>query len=270
MIETIYIVRHAFRSNWDVNSQTGVYTANTRTPTGIPTDPALAAHGVAQAVELAEYLCSIEPPVHRIYSSPFYRCLQTLKPTTERLFKEGRGGRKIRIDRGVGEFFGRADFEHPAPPSVEILNEHFRDLDQNYVSVHIPPANGEWLSELHQRVTMALTKIVTDLDDDPEQPKTLLICTHAATMIAAGRALTGKIPADLNEDDFQCYTASLSKYVRRDPELEKGVAGNWDCVLNSETGYLSGGAERGWKFNGEESFVAFPEDTQREGESPKL
>ncbi|KAL5387064.1 hypothetical protein DPSP01_003676 [Paraphaeosphaeria sporulosa] len=270
MIETIYIVRHAFRSNWDVNPQTGVYTANTRTPTGIPTDPALAAHGVAQAAELAEYLCAIEPPVDRIYSSPFYRCLQTLKPTTERLFKEGSGGRKIRIDRGVGEFFGRADFEHPAPPSIEILNKHFRDLDQDYVSVHIPPANGEWLSELHQRVTRALTKIVTDLDHDPEQPKTLLICTHAATMIAAGRALTGKIPADLNEDDFQCYTASLSKYVRRGFELEKGVAGNWDCVLNSETGYLSGGAERGWKFNGEESFVGFPEDAQREGESPKL
>lgn len=64
--------------------------------------------------------------------------------------------------------------------------------------------------------------------------------------IAAGRALTGKIPADLNEDDFQCYTASLSKYVRRGLDPEKGVAGNWDCVLNSETSYLSGGAERGW------------------------
>jgi hypothetical protein len=64
--------------------------------------------------------------------------------------------------------------------------------------------------------------------------------------IAAGRALTGKIPDDLNEDDFQCYTASLSKYVRKSFEPEKGVAGNWDCVINSETSYLSGGAERGW------------------------
>lgn len=173
------------------------------------------------------------------------------------------------------------------------MNNHFQDLDQDYVSIHIPSANGEWLRELHQRVTKALTKIVTDLDDDPEQPRTLLICTHAATMvspwiqilliyctrlgccwgkrssllartcaspnvkdplltsipisqIAAGRALTGKIPADLNEDDFQCYTASFSKYVRRSFEPEKGVAGNWDCVINSDTSYLSGGAERGW------------------------
>lgn len=64
--------------------------------------------------------------------------------------------------------------------------------------------------------------------------------------IAAGRALTGETPDDLNKDDFQCFTASLSKYVRRDTGLEKAVVGNWDCVLNSETGYLSRGAERGW------------------------
>lgn len=73
-----------------------------RTPTGIPTDPPLAAKGVEQSKELAEYLCSLEPPIDRIYSSPFYRCLQTLKPTAERLFKEGKAGGKIRIDRGIG------------------------------------------------------------------------------------------------------------------------------------------------------------------------
>lgn len=82
------------------------------------------------------------------------------------------------------EYFGRAHFEHPAPPSLEVLNTHFRDLDHSYVSVHIPPAKGEWLRELHERVARALTSIVTDLDNDPGQPKTLLICTHAATMVS--------------------------------------------------------------------------------------
>lgn len=86
------------------------------------------------------------------------------------------------------EFFGRAHFEHPAPPSLDILNKHFQDLDQDYTSVHIPYANGEWLKELHERVTKALTRIVTDLDNDAEQPRTLLICTHAATMVST-RAL---------------------------------------------------------------------------------
>jgi transcription factor C subunit 7 len=73
-----------------------------KTPTGIPTDPPLTSKGVEQSKELAEYLCNIEPPIERIYSSPFYRCLQTLKPTTDRLFRDGRVKGKIRIDRGVG------------------------------------------------------------------------------------------------------------------------------------------------------------------------
>jgi transcription factor C subunit 7 len=73
-----------------------------KTPTGIPTDPPLTSKGVEQSRELAEYLCSIVPPVDRVYSSPFYRCLQTLKPTTDRLFREGSAKGKIRIDRGVG------------------------------------------------------------------------------------------------------------------------------------------------------------------------
>jgi broad specificity phosphatase PhoE len=73
-----------------------------KTPTGIPTDPPLTSKGVEQSKELAEYLCNIEPPVERVYSSPFYRCLQTLKPTTDRLFREGNAQGKIRIDRGVG------------------------------------------------------------------------------------------------------------------------------------------------------------------------
>ncbi|KAF2645961.1 phosphoglycerate mutase-like protein [Massarina eburnea CBS 473.64] len=248
MIEVIYITRHAFRVNWVLNPQTGEYTASTRTPTGIPTDPPLAAHGVEQAKELASHLCQLVPQVDRVYSSPFYRCLQTLKPTTEQLFKEGRGGGKIRIDRGIGEFFGRASFTHPEPPTLTLLNPHFTSLDQDYQSIHIPASKGELIVELHQRVNRAISRIITELDNDPAQPKAVLICTHAATMIALGRVLTGDMPQDPDEDDFQCYTASLSKFVRKTKNVEdgNGIIGNWDCALNSDTSYLSGGAERGW------------------------
>lgn len=86
-----------------MDPQTGTYSAGLfRTPTGIPTDPPLTSKGVEQSKELAEYLCKIEPPIDRVYSSPFYRCLQTLKPTTDRLRAEGRIKEKIRIDRGIG------------------------------------------------------------------------------------------------------------------------------------------------------------------------
>jgi transcription factor C subunit 7 len=122
----------------------------------------------------------------------------------------------------------------------------FDNLDHDYASVHIPASKGEMIMELHERVGKALDHIITILDNEPEQPKTVLICTHAATMIAAGRALTGRMPDDPDEDDFKCFTAGLSKYVRRSTDPDRGVAGNWECELNSETSYLSGGAERGW------------------------
>lgn len=144
------------------------------------------------------------------------------------------------------EFFGRAHFEHPTPPSLELLTPHFQNLDSDYVSVHMAGPNGESIVELHQRVRNALEHIITTLDNDPEQPRSVLLCTHAATMIAAGRVLTGQMPENPDEDDFKCYTAGLSRFCRRSTDLKKGVAGNWECELNSETSYLSGGAERGW------------------------
>lgn len=144
------------------------------------------------------------------------------------------------------EFFGRAHFEHPTPPTLTHLAPHFQNLDPDYVSLHVPGSNGESIVELHHRVRKALEHIITTLDNEPEQPKTVLLCTHAATMIAAGRVLTGRMPDNPDDDDFQCYTAGLSKFVRRSTDPNKGVPGNWKCELNSETSYLSGGAERGW------------------------
>ena len=82
---------------------TGRYTAVfVKSPTGIPIDPPLTSKGVQQSHELAEYLSSIDPPVDVVYSSPFYRCLQTLKPFTDRHFEGGKPNGKIRIDRGIG------------------------------------------------------------------------------------------------------------------------------------------------------------------------
>jgi transcription factor C subunit 7 len=40
---------------------------------------------VEQAKELAEHAVTLDPPVERIYSSPFYRCLETINPLAEKL-----------------------------------------------------------------------------------------------------------------------------------------------------------------------------------------
>jgi len=104
VLETIYVVRHGYRSNWVVDPSTGEYYANIPSPTGIASDPALASYGVEQAKQLAGKIVTLDPPIDVVYSSPFYRCLQTLKPTMEKLKEEGRlKGEmgKVRVDNGI-------------------------------------------------------------------------------------------------------------------------------------------------------------------------
>jgi transcription factor C subunit 7 len=74
------------------------------TPTGISTDPPLTAHGVRQSRELALELTRLDPPaVDLVYCSPYYRCLQTLLPTAERVRAErGDGAWQIKPEPGLG------------------------------------------------------------------------------------------------------------------------------------------------------------------------
>jgi transcription factor C subunit 7 len=277
--------------NWNLNPTTGSYTSNSPTPTGIPADPVLTAHGVKQSQELAEKLSSIQPPVDVIYSSPYYRCLQTITPAAKKLFAQDKAGGKIRVENGFrfvhihnymllsfprltpprkSEFYGNAHFAHPSPaPLSELAEDHFPDLlDQSYAPTLVPDVYGETILNLHDRLAYVIHRVITECDAQPDGPKTLLICTHAACMIAMGRILTGKMPNDPATDDFQCYTASLSVYKRRQNVREPtvvgtwdmtqprevpkvqwrdiGVSGGWECLVNSDCSYLSGGEERGW------------------------
>jgi len=284
VLETIYVTRHGFRSNWVVDPVTGTYTSNLPTPTGIASDPALAAHGVNQSKELAEHISKLDPPVDVIYSSPFYRCLQTLAPTVSRLNSDRSDDKKLRVhvENGVGEFYGLARFDHPSPATLDVLHTHFPGgLAEAYMPVIRPSVNGESLTSLHDRIAYALYHVIQKLDQDPAGPKTLLICTHAASMICIGRALTGRMPEDPSEEDFKCFTCSLSKFTRRNiPEAPvekehiwtldepenipfvdwrgKGVKGGWDCEVNGDCSFLEKGEERGWAFSTDESFLRDP------------
>jgi len=264
-----------FRSNWVVEKDTGIYHSNIPSPTGIPSDPALAGYGALQAQELAEKLVTLDPPIERFYSSPFYRCIQTLYPTLEKLAErngEGVEGRELKIygDNGLGEWFGTARFDHPSPASPQVLHKLLPRYELEYKPTIIPDTKGETISDLHDRTAYALHRIVEDCDR--QGVRAIVICTHAATMYAVGRALTGRMPGDVSEEDFHTYTCGLSKFVRRGsstaqhegreevqmwkgigspiPKVQwrggRGVAGRWECELNGDCSFLSGGEERGW------------------------
>lgn len=190
--------------------------------------------------------------------------------------------------RAYREWYSLAPFPHPHPASPTILHALVPSYSLTYVPSLIPsystsssPPNpnatslgGESPSQLHTRVATALSRVISNADAESGAAEVaILVCTHAATMIAAGRVLTGVMPRDINEPDFRAFTCGLSKFVRR-PRRErggedesalntseragegmlpdaawmngKGVAGGWECLLNSDCTHLPGGEERGW------------------------
>ncbi|KAF7948761.1 hypothetical protein EAE96_007953 [Botrytis aclada] len=280
-LTTIYVTRHGFRSNWIVDLATGTYTANIPTPTGIPSDPALAGYGEAQAAELGLHLSTLSPPIERIYSSPFYRCIQTISPLIPHLSSRTSDPAtlKIRGENGLGEWYGTARFDHPSPATPELLHSLFPTYDKEYVPKIRPSVNGESIETLHDRTAYALHRVIEDADR--EGVKAIVICTHAATLIAIGRCLTGRMPEDVGEEDFRPFTCGLSVFERKEsgdeagkdvdmwkgPEEEipevgwrngNGVGGGWEITKNGDCSFLSGGEERGWRFSGDESFSTTP------------
>lgn len=275
-VKEIILLRHGHRIAWSLDPTTGKYTSNHPFPTKLPADPPLASHGVDQAEETGvhlskELLTLAKEDRLRIYSSLFYRCLQTLKPTVTRLQQQV-PDLKVRGERGFGEWFGRAWFEQPLPAEPSWLKQKFFPfLDDKYESKIVPERHGEHIMEIHHRIAKAFSSVVKDIDHEYEklgrgnEDVTLLICGHAAQIICSGRVLTGEIPEDLDEEDFMCYTCGISRFVRRKVDNEqdemdwqrKGVVGGWDCTANSWCGHLRDGEERGWHFHGDESFDSY-------------
>lgn len=197
------------------------------------------------------------------------------------------------------EWFGATDFfDHPAHPATEEMAKHFPTLlseaSVNQKPLLIPSTRGETITQLHDRVATALEGIIADVDVEiaaleetlpveQRTSKSVLICAHAAPLIAMGRVLTGRMPDDSSEEDFNVFTAGLSTFRRRgegerasgsaaassDQETVsesrlangttlirssgsvprwrgRGVGSGWDCIGNGDCSFLSGGAERGW------------------------
>jgi transcription factor C subunit 7 len=233
-------------------------------------------------------LLAADPPIERVYSSLYYRCLQTVEPFVRKAQDAGPSTAAetrpliIRGETGLGEWYGSADFEHPVPASLETLDPLFPGLlDLDYGPAVTPNRRGEGIEELHDRVAVAVEALIAQCDRDGV--RAILLCSHAAVIIALGRVLTGKMPGSLDVEDFKCFTCGLSTYRRRqrsrtetkvglpgkptdahnvdhgkdgqvlDWRGGRGVADGWDCELNSDCSHLSLGEERGWSV-----FLGFP------------
>jgi transcription factor C subunit 7 len=285
-VTQILLLRHGDRQPWSLNPATGEYSSREPFPTGLPADPPLAPGGVSQSEETAKHLSSYlkehaDQGRLRIYSSLFYRCLETLRPSVVALRDTvgdssiGLNNLQVRGETGIGEWFGRAWFIQPRPGDAAQLRKFFPWVDENYKPKSTPADKGEKIHELHDRVAKALALVTEDVDNEfaaagkGDQEVTLLFCSHAAAIIASGRALTGNVPTDYDEIDFKCFTSGISRFVRKkvpaageayfndDWRNSGGVAGGWDCELNSDTSHLSGGPQNGWHFQGDQAFDSY-------------
>lgn len=264
-----------------MDAETGTYSTTIPSPTGIPSDPALAGYGVDQSHELAAHLKTLSPPIERIYSSPFYRCIQTIAPTVASLNKVHSSEDKrvqVRLENGVGEWYGTARFDHPSPAATSLLSSLFPEnlIDESYSPTIVPATNGESIRSLHDRCAYALHRLIEQ--SDAEGVEAICICTHAASLIAIGRALVGRMPDSIEEEDFRPFTCGLSVFTRKSSTSQQknveqwqgegneipetgwrggnGVGGGWNLDVSGDCSFLSGGEERGWRFSGNESFLS--------------
>ena len=211
---------------------------------------------------------TLDPAIQRFYSSPFYRCIQTILPTVEALSHgvSDPETKKIRAENGLGEWYGLARFDHPSPAEPSLLKKLFPRFDEGHKVVIKPSTNGESIDNLHNRVAYTLHRIIEQCDK--EGVKAIAICTHGATLIAIGRALVGRMPEDITEQDFNPFTCGLTTFVRKSkenmetgvkqwkgPESEIpavkwrdgiGVGGGWTMTVDGDCSFLADGEERGW------------------------
>lgn len=164
----------------------------------------------------------VDPPIEAVYSSPYYRCLQTITPfvelkqqsqNTSGTCDTSAAASTIYPEYGLCEWFGAAPFDHPVPAPPELLKTMFPAYDSKYVSALTPSRKGEAVDELYGRVDRAMQAIIDRCD--AEGRRAVVICTHAAVVIALGRVLTKNIPENVETEDFQAFTCGLSVYRRQ-------------------------------------------------------
>jgi len=239
-LETIYIVRHGFRVNW--------ITTNWKSVTGLSRDPPLAAFGEEQAREVASYFMSL-PEDQRptaIFSSPYYRCLQTSKPTAVAL------GIPIYAEHGLSEWYSPAEPGtglHPRPSSASALQAYFPEIDDSWSSVWYPSRKGETVPALHDRLAGFLGVFVPEVHRRfAGVHKRILVLSHAATVLALAHELVGD-----RELSFRAACCSLTVVDRKDAGAE--AAGDraarrtdWTARLLGDGGHLKEGPQRAWGF----------------------
>lgn len=256
VVRTVYIARHGYRANWIIGAEVPP------PPTGIAGDVQLAQHGIKQAHELGRFLLTLDDQPEMIFSSPFYRCLETSTPIAELLEVP------VYIERGFSEWYRPDRPVIPVPADNELLSKYFHDTVRlEWHSQPAPNEKGETEEELYKRCHDALNNFIKQVEKKFPSVETIMIVTHGATKIALGLNLLQKPDCRCTIDDtheyLRCGSCSLDKFElpsnakeTSNPEEDIDVLEeteplkrNWMCTLNGHTEFLSRGEEMNWGFH---------------------
>ncbi|AMD19700.1 HCL451Wp [Eremothecium sinecaudum] len=241
-VKTIYIVRHGYRSNW-------LPEPYPQPPTGVNSDFPLAEHGLEQAKELAHYILSIGTQPEVLFSSPFFRCLQTSEPIADVLELP------IYLERGIGEWYKPDREVIPEPASFEVLHNFFPGkLKDDWESTVIPSNSGETEEDIFERCKAFWPSFVSRVEERFPNVEHIMLVTHAATKIALGMNLLGftNVRDSIDEDGtiIRSGACSLDKYelLGDDPDIpfDRRL---WKMTMNGNTEFLSQGEEMCWDFS---------------------
>jgi transcription factor C subunit 7 len=170
-----------------------------------------------------------------IYSSPWYRCVQTSNEIAKKLHLP------IEIEPGIAEFFltvTPGTGLHPFP-DLNTLNQLFPAVAGKHKPLVFPSRAGETTEELFDRIGTTMDRLLEELDGRDDAPQTILLVGHAATVVPIGRCLVGDA-----ELEIRTGCCSMSKYVREGD----GRLGSWTCEYSGRSDYLENGEERHWAF----------------------
>lgn len=211
----------------------------------------LAEHGIKQAKELAHYIASIDNQPELLFSSPFFRCLQTSQPIADML------DLPIYLEKGIGEWYKPDREIIPEPASFEILSNFFLGkLQQDWHSDIIPSNKGETEEEIFLRCKKFWPVFIKKVESKFPDVETILLVTHAATKISLGMTLLGFNNCREFIDDegsiIRSGVCSLDKYERLENELLGEDTSfherHWIMTMNGNTEFLIDGEEMHWDF----------------------
>ncbi|GMM30711.1 hypothetical protein DAMA08_034560 [Martiniozyma asiatica (nom. inval.)] len=243
-LKIIHTVRHGYRSNWlPPNEQIEPYT-------GIDSDFPLAPHGIDQSHELAAHISSMKDG-HKpqlIFSSPFYRCVETITPTADIL------DLAIHTDRGIGEWYKPGRPVIPQPADHSVMHEFFPRVPNSMIwewDAVIPNPQGETEVEIFERCKKWWDWFIPKFESEHPEITSIILVTHAATKIALGMSLLGyssvrdtlleKHGGDGGSIKLGGSTCSIDTFSRE-------FDGDWSLSKNADTSFLKSGAEMDWHY----------------------